>query len=364
MTNALAIQQRHLSLPDQCLFAPTELSIPAHLSQTEFSRLGKALSSVDTASDLWSCDYALAGLRKWGEEGLGLAAEATRLSARYLKVSARIAERFDPTRRYDGLTRNHYRGLVCFPVEFTDKWLPTVASKRLSAKSLRALAVEAYGSDPKAGYTKNRKRSISVSEALYARLKELSPVRKTAVFVEEVLQDFVSNATDEQKSRVAATLRKRDTVKHRERRRARAPEEAKPTKVEETPTPTSPKEPQPEARPTYSERRMAQIAAGVAPIPPKPKKKVAIRVQWLAECEKSFVEDSEGKVAPLRVTRQPTCFPSEEDAGKANEAFMESHGYREQVVYCAVCGAWHLKHVYSVDLPAHGVPVEQAAVGR
>src|SRR6266568_4927773 len=142
--------RRHLALPDSCLFAPTELQIGPSLSQNEFSRLGKALAAVDQASDLWTGDYALAGQKRWGNEGLRLAATATRLSTCYLKRSAVIADRFGPTRRFPNLTREHYRGLCVFPVEFTDAWLPTVVEKGFSAKTLRALAVEAYGSDPKA----------------------------------------------------------------------------------------------------------------------------------------------------------------------------------------------------------------------
>jgi|SRR5271156_4494470 len=143
-TSALVSQPRHFALPESCLFAPTELSIPASLSQTEFSTLGKALSSVDQASDLWACDYALAGQKHWGDEGLKIAAAATKLSVGYLKISSRIAARFDPSRRFPNLTREHYRGLCCFPVDFTDTWLPTVAEKDFGAKTLRALAVEAY----------------------------------------------------------------------------------------------------------------------------------------------------------------------------------------------------------------------------
>src|SRR5580658_881622 len=112
MTDTLTISERHLTLPDFCLFAPTELQIGPSVSQNEFSRLGKALAAVDQASDLWSCDYALAGQKRWGDEGLKVAAAATRLSVGYLKVGARIAERFDPLRRFPNMTREHYRGLV------------------------------------------------------------------------------------------------------------------------------------------------------------------------------------------------------------------------------------------------------------
>jgi hypothetical protein len=215
MSSALTVQpSRHLALPECCLFAPTELQIGPALSQTEFSRLGKALSSVDQASDLWACDYALAGQKRWGDDGLKLAATATKLSVGYLKTGARIAERFDPARRFPNLTREHYRGICCFPAEFTDKWLPDVAEKGFGAKSLRALAVEAFGSDPKAGYSKNKKRSVSIPETLYARLKEQSSIPKVAVFCEQILEDWSYNATPEMHARVDAALLTREERQH------------------------------------------------------------------------------------------------------------------------------------------------------
>jgi hypothetical protein len=221
MSAALTVQPRHLTLPECCLFAPTELQIGASLSQTEFSRLGKALSSVDQASDLWACDYALAGQKRWGDDGLKLASEATKLSIGYLKVGARIAERFDPARRFPNLTRHHYRCLVPFPVEFTDAWLPTVIDRNLSAKLLRAVAVEAYGSDPCKCRAQDEYRSILIRQVLYARFKELSPAPKVSVFIEEVLTDWENNATPETQARVAAALLAREETRHQQRRAKR-----------------------------------------------------------------------------------------------------------------------------------------------
>jgi len=221
MSAALTVQPRHLTLPECCLFAPTELQIGASLSQTEFSRLGKALSSVDQASDLWACDYALAGQKRWGDDGLKLAATATKLSVGYLKVGARIAERFDPARRFPNLTRHHYRCLVPFPVEFTDAWLPTVINRNLSAKLLRAVAVEAYGSDPCKCRPQNEYRTVLIRQVLYARFKELSPAPKVSLFIEEVLTEWANNATPEAHARVAAALLTREEASHQRRRAER-----------------------------------------------------------------------------------------------------------------------------------------------
>jgi hypothetical protein len=216
MSAALTVEQpRHLALPECALFAPCELNISAACTPDEFRRIGAALVALDTADELWTCDLSQYAITRWGaEDGLKLAHEATKLSVAYLKRRARIAERFDPSRRFPNMTAEHYRGLCCFPVEFTDVWLPTVAGKGFSAKTLRALCVEAYGSDPKGGYSKNKKRSVSIPETLYARFKELSPAPKVCVFIEQVLTDWADNATPETQARVAAALLTREETQH------------------------------------------------------------------------------------------------------------------------------------------------------
>jgi len=140
---ALTVQQPrcHLSLPECALFDPTELQITAVTSQSEFVRIGKALSAIDDAFGLWQCDFSLHAIRMWQGKGVELAAAATGLSEFFLKRCARIAEVFPPRRRYPNLNRNHYRVLLPFEQSKLDAWLPTVVDKkRLSARALRALA--------------------------------------------------------------------------------------------------------------------------------------------------------------------------------------------------------------------------------
>jgi len=350
-TSLTVADRRHLALPDFCLFAPTELQINPSLSQTEFCRLGKTLSSVDQASDLWACDYALAGRKRWGDEGLKLAAAATRLSVGYLKVSARIAERFDPARRFPNLTREHYRGLCCFPVNFTDEWLPTIVEKGFGARTLRALAVEAFGSDPKAGYSKNKKRAISLPEVLYASLKECSPIPKTVVFIEQILADFVNNATTEQKERITAALSTRDADKVRQRRKAKVKKGKVATEPEIT-EPADVKFQLEKFNKTYAERREEQLAGGADSIPVKSYRstKNYLRLQWTPCRGEAFVDTETGPVhfqtyRSSRVAR----FASEEEARQAEEKNSLECGYHESVVFCKVCDAWHVAHRYSAD---------------
>jgi hypothetical protein len=359
--------RRHLALPDSCLFAPTELQIGPALSQNEFSRIGKALSAVDQASDLWACDYALAGQHRWGDEGLKLAATATRLSVGYLKVSARIAQRFDPARRYANMTREHYRGLCCFPSEFTDNWLPTVAEKGFGARTLRALACEAFGSDPKAGYSKSKRRQVALPETLYARLKESSPITKTAVFIEQILFDFVNTSTPEQKARIAAALSTRDADKVRTRRKAGKPKVEKPEKIKE---PADIRfqlqkfEKQKRAenpRPTYEERREQQLADGASPIPVK-ERVSKVKIVFTACPGPTYIENSEGKMHPLTKGRA-TRFFSLEMADAAAREYGEDRGYACEAFLCEKCSAaspiWHVR---ARNFGAH-VPSPQGTSG-
>jgi hypothetical protein len=355
-TSITVADRRHLTLPDCALFAPTELQINPSLSQAEFARLGKALSSVDQASDLWACDFALAGQKRWGDEGLKIAAASTRLSVGYLKVSARIAERFDPARRFPNLTREHYRGLCCFPVNFTDEWLPTVADKGFGARTLRALAVEAFGSDPKAGYSKNKKRAISLPETLYARMKELSPTPKTSVFIEQILLDFVSNASPEQKERITAALSTRAADKTRQLRGVKNPKPVR--NPEEIVEPADVKFQMEKLKKTYAERREEQIADGAQPIPVKSYRstKSYLRIQWTPCRGEAFVDTKSGpvKFQTYRSASAPAKFKSEELARLAEEKNALECGYQEDVVFCKVCNSWHVAHRYSADPVSQG----------
>jgi hypothetical protein len=321
MTTALTVQpQRHLQLPDSCLFAPTELQIGSEISQTEFSRLGKALASVDQASDLWACDYALAGQKHWGDEGLKLAATATKLSVGYLKVGARIAERFDPTRRFPNLTREHYRGLCCFPGEFTDAWLPTVVEKGFGAKTLRALAVEAFGSDPKIGYTRNqnKRRAVRISTTLYAQFQERSPITKVAIFIEQVLEDWMSTATTIEHERVAAALEMRGEWNHQRIVAERNRKKAEKLAVKEAAAAR--------AKARYEERKAARERA--------------------AECKKKLMDASKqvSGIEPFYgACLRASKYASMEGAVLAAEKYSTGKGYPFEGFKCEKCKSFHIR---------------------
>lgn len=331
MSAALTVQPRHLTLPECCLFAPTELQIGPALSQTEFSRLGKALSSVDQASDLWACDYALAGQKRWGVDGLKLAHEATKLSIGYLKVGARIAERFDPSRRFPNLTRHHYRCLVPFPVEFTDAWLPTVIDRNLSAKLLRAVAVEAYGSDPCKCRAQNEHRTVLIRQVLYARLKELSPIPKTAVFIEEVLEDWLSTATPEMQTRVAAAIITREETWHQQRRVARNAKKAEKLAAKAAARDKRDVEQlaqKAERQAFYEAERVEREAERASAVAAKAKKKAVAHCAKIAK----FTE-RQGK---------PSQWATKSEADEVAARFSEGKSYSLESYACD-CGQFHIR---------------------
>lgn len=315
-----------------------------------------------------------AGQKRWADEGLKLAAVATALSVGYLKVSARIAERFDPARRFPNLTREHYRGLCCFPVEFTDKWLPTVVEKGFGAKTLRALAVEAYGSDPKQGYSKNKQRSFAIPETLFARLKEASPIPKVAVFIKVVLEEWLNTATTEQQSRVAASLLTLEEANHQRRRAERNEKIA--AKVAARDKREAEKLAQKAEKDAFYEAERVQREAEKAERKAE-KQKFDDTERVKREAEKVAARDKMGadklarKAAREAMTaaaetrrRAKHCdevaeyaarlgkevrWPTKEEADEVAVEFSASRGYLIESFLCDKCSQWHVDRAVRTD---------------
>jgi hypothetical protein len=347
-SKALAVQRQSLtslSVPG-ALFSPSELQIGYSTSQDEFMRIGKALSSIDTASDLWQCDFALHGMRRWGkDDGIVLAAKATGLSQHSLRRCARIAERFTPEKRYPGLTRSHYRRLLPFDAAQIDAWLPTVILDCHSASSLYALAAEKFGKPEKSNKQYDR-CTVHIREIIWARLAPLAPSRKVVLLVEMILEEWLKNPPDAQaialsveemqhkhKSENRPPCTKESREKNAERMRERRAE-AKNDAVRAGPS--VPNEPEATTlRPTKS-------AARAKPIKRKPKE---LRLQWVP-CSQGSPDAGVGGRA-LKSTRAQ-CFPTEAAARAAEEAYFQEKGYHNEVIYCVKpCGAYHVRHAYS-----------------
>jgi len=208
------------------MFSPTELQIGASTSQDEFVRIGKAIAAIADADQLWACDFALHGMRQWGQDdGLTLASSATGLSKFFLKRCARIAERFTPERRYPNLNRNHYRILLPFKQEDIDAWLPAVADqKRLSAKSLRALAVEQFGEPVTA--KQPSKHAVQIRETTWTRLTQHAPSRKAVILIELILNEWLSKPPDQMAIILASEELRREQKRERSQKRRGRPRKA------------------------------------------------------------------------------------------------------------------------------------------
>jgi hypothetical protein len=220
MSAALTVQPRHLAIPESCLFSPAALSIPAAISKEEFQKLGAALVALDTADGLWTCDLAHFAITRWGkEEGAEIARVATGYRACTVLKLAYIAERFTPEHRPDGFTRAHFKALLPFPQDWLNTWLPTVASRRLSAAGIRALAVEQFGSDP-SQRPMRKMRAVSIPAALFARLAEVSPTQKVSTLAEAIFIEWLSKSPEEQQFSIAvAAEQKREQKNERQRQR-------------------------------------------------------------------------------------------------------------------------------------------------
>jgi hypothetical protein len=221
MSAALTVQQpRHLALPDCARFNPVALEISGSCTQDEFRRLGAALVALDTADGLWTCDLAQFAITRWGkDEGVELAHTATGYTKGTCKKLAYIAERFTPEHRPDGFTRAHFKALLPFPQDWLNTWLPTVASRRLSASGIRALAVEQFGSDP-SQRPMRKMRAVSIPAALYARLAEVSPTQKVSTLAEAIFIEWLGRSPEERQFCIAvAAEQKREQKNERQRKR-------------------------------------------------------------------------------------------------------------------------------------------------
>jgi hypothetical protein len=331
MSNALTVQQRHISLPECALFAPTELKLSYTTSQDEFLRIGKVLSSVDQASDLWACDFALHGMRRWGkDDGIVLAAKATGLSQFFLRRCARIAERFTPEKRYPVLTRSHYRRLLPFDAAQIDAWLPTVILERHSAASLYALAVEKFGK-PEKSHKQRARHKLNISDSLWARLAPHAPSNKVVPLIELILEEWLANRlanpADAQAVALASDKLRKARKKERDKeRREEAKKEGGGSTESDVPGVD-------DAQPRAG-RGKFKTPGGT------------LHVQWAPCFAASADNATEKRLKDSRADR----FATEEIAREAEQQHFEARGYHEAVTYCEVCDAWHVKHVYAAEM--------------
>lgn len=366
---------------------------------SEWLAVGKSLSRQREASAFLLGDWINDGVETYGKVAAYDYAEKVIRRARCsLYLFAHVARAFAPERRVPDLSFQHHAVLAKFPPAIVDELLAEAIERGLTCKQVRTAAEERCGVQKANG--RRKKVVISLAEQTIADLKELAPGKKVNWTVVGIVEDFL-------RTKGFAVPERLTTAERRERwqasgkcifcgtnpadegnracgdcrqknadRQKKAPEPVKAAEpVPEQPQPTqasvAPSLGVPAVdgedkapRPSYAERRKQQIAAGAPPIPPRlhkfstrPKKE-AVRIAWV-DCEpRTYVESNEGEVRQLSKGPQPTNFKTEEDAMKANELFKESHGYAEQIEFCRVHSAFHLRHkIWARDLLS-----EQAAV--
>jgi hypothetical protein len=378
MSAALTISSSpSLALPAGAMFHPKMLTIGASTDRAEYQQLGAGISKIDDAGKIWVCDWALWGLRKFGQEdGLELAHAATGYTKGTLKKLAYIAERFAPEHRPDGFTRAHFKALLPFPQDWLNTLLPTVSNRRLSASGIRALAQEAFGSDPSLRPTR-KTRAVSIPSALYTRLAEVSPTRKVCVLVEAVLDAWLSKPPEEQASALAvAAESKRERKNERQRNRTKkqkaeepgtadvryqlklyeaaqkAAREAQKAPVGDRRTEGNDfqsAQPHPETsattdipRPDYETRRKQQIEAGAQPIPAKERKYTSsVKIVFTACRGNSYIESKEGQMSRFSAAARADRFFTLEKAEAAALEYSADRGYTVFAALCANCSTSH-----------------------
>ncbi len=314
MSEALAVQERHLSIPQCALFSPCELTIAANCSESEFSRIVAAVTALDKAEKLWVADFSLFGIQHFGKEkGLKLAREASGFTKAYLYRASLVAIAFPPERRCGNYSFNHYRSVMCFPREWVYGFLERNASKNISSNSLRALAESEWGGNPVSKAEKPKNTSVRIPAELFARLRQYSDKAHIHTHIANILETWIKLH----------------------------PEVPKPVIAE------------PVKRPTYAARRKQQIADGAKPIMKKQKKQKKLRIAW-TECKPDeFVDSEDGAKQTRYKNKPPAKFFSEADAIAAETEHFEAKGYHEQVKKCDVCcggnarrECWHVYHIY------------------
>jgi hypothetical protein len=366
----------------------------------------KQLRRIVKSSD--SSQWELGDALSQGETAFGrrpcydLAQTATGWHRLSLYRIAGVASYFPKPLRFENLSWSVYVLLRPFPLSFLEQFIPTIADSGLSGKLIRERACAEYGSDPQEWRKQKKYRTVRISTSLADKIVEKSGSPKVSALVVEILESWlvgspverqpasgnktrewtrkVQNACDEPEgaerdTRTCSPSDGNDVQSAEQHPETSAtPEPYQPVEVdlsgaqEEVQAMVQralaggrggPKEyldAEDEIvrltdRPTYDQRRAAQIAAGAQPIKkklrnPKPR---ALRLQWVP-CGRQF-DAGNGPAMTRARTQKPDCFRTLEEARAAEEKNFQEKGHREEVVYCVVpCDAYHVKHIYSSEV--------------
>ncbi len=299
--------------------------------------LGDALSQGETAYGRRPC--------------YDLAQTATGCHRLSLYRIAGVASYFPKPLRFENLSWSVYVLLRPFPLSFLEKFLPSVAESALSAKLIREKAIAEYGSDPQSWRKQKKYRTVQISTSLCDKIVEKSGTAKVTALVTEILESWL----------IGEKCERQPTSSNKTREWNQKVKDAgnEPVEAEKAPVGTSraagndvqSAQPHPETsaqpRPSYEDRRKQNGSTGFKKKEKKPRE---LRLQWVP-CGRQ-VDAGNGPAMVRAKSQRPDCFRTLEDAQAAEEKYFQEKGYHNEVVYCVVpCGAYHVKHIYSSEVP-------------
>ena len=244
--------------------------------------------------------------------------------------------------------------MLPFDVAQIDAWLPTVDFRRLSAASLRALAVEKFGQPEKSSKQYDR-RSVHIPEALWARIKPFALSQKACALVELILEEWLAKPADAQAIVLASDKLRRAQKKERAQERdkeAKTPRGGATRRAEQKADDVVARPKTSDAAETprlsYEQRRKQQIAAGGTPIPVKDRKYKSKTKIVFTECHgNSFVESNEGQMRRFSNAANADRYYDELAAEDAALEYSADRGYTVFPRQCANCSTsakpiWHV----------------------
>lgn len=109
---------------------------PKGMTSEQWARAGQQIATVVRASQWWIGDWINYGEKRWGEK-YEQAVKITGLSYSTLADAARLAGRFEFTRRRVNLSWSHHREVEGLPEDDQEHWLNRAEAEGLSQKQLR-----------------------------------------------------------------------------------------------------------------------------------------------------------------------------------------------------------------------------------
>jgi hypothetical protein len=334
------------------------------MTQNQWLQKLRDCTKTHTGGNWMLGDLLVAGTNKFGRKSYALACQATGYGRVSLYRIARTAAHFPTHLRLENIAWSTFVLLRPFPLSFLEKFLPTIDGSDLSAKLIREKACSEYGQDPEPYRKQKIFRQVRLNTELCDRIVEQFGKTPVSSAITQILKDYLAAAKSDGKASeaVAPSDGSEPAATSRHPETSAAPETPKPESQTETGR-SGPKEfldaedgiHRLTDRPTYDQRRAAQLENGAEPIPLKKRatRKDAqpkLRLLWTT-CG-AAASSGNGVVGRAASSLRATCFGTLEAAQKAEQENFERCGYREEVVACLGVhqGYWHIRHVFSSEV--------------